>query len=40
MNDSPNYDESKVGNHPLPELFVCEDGTIVKDELEWTTKRR
>ena len=40
MNDSPNYDESKVGNHPLPELFVCEDGTIVKDASEWTTKRR
>jgi len=40
MNDSPNYDESKVGNHPLPEILLCEDGTIVKDTSEWTTKRR
>jgi len=40
MNDSPNYDESKVGTHLLPELLTCEDGRIVKDALEWTTKRR
>jgi hypothetical protein len=40
MNDSPNYDESKVGTHLLPELLTCEDGRIVKDALEWTTRRR
>lgn len=40
MNESANYDESKVGNHPLPELLLCEDGTKVIDSSIWTTKRR
>jgi hypothetical protein len=40
MNESANYDESKVGNHPLPELLQCEDGTKVIDSSVWITKRR
>jgi len=40
MNESANYDESKVGNHPLPELLQCEDETKVIDSSLWTTKRR
>ena len=40
MNESANYDESKVGNHPLPELLKCEDGTKVSDSSVWITKRR
>jgi len=40
MNESANYDESKVGNHPLPELLKCEDGTKVIDSSVWITKRR
>ena len=40
MNESANYDESKVGNHPLPDLLQCEDGTKVRDSSIWTTKRR
>lgn len=40
MNESANYDESKVGNLPLPELLQCEDGTKVIDSSIWTAKRR
>ena len=40
MNESANYDESKVGDHPLPELLLCEDGTKVIDSSVWITKRR
>jgi len=40
MNESANYDESKVGIHPLPELLQCEDGTKVIDSSVWINKRR
>ena len=35
-----NYDESKVGNHPLPDPLICADGTKVTDAKTWQTKRR
>lgn len=36
----PNYDESKVGNHPLPDPLTCADGLKVTDARTWQTKRR
>ncbi len=35
-----NYDESKVGNLPLPDPLICADGTKVSDAKTWQTKRR
>jgi hypothetical protein len=35
-----NYDESKVGNLPLPDPLICADGTKVTDAKTWQTKRR
>ncbi len=35
-----NYDESKVGNLPLPDPLICADGTKVTDAKLWQTKRR
>jgi hypothetical protein len=40
MIDSTNYDERYVGNHPLPELLECENGTKVKSSSDWETNRR
>ena len=40
MNVSANYDESKVGNYPLPDVLQCDDGTTVKDVSTWKSKRR
>lgn len=36
----PNYDESKVGNLPLPDPLRCADGTEVRDAQTWREKRR
>lgn len=36
----PNYDESKVGNLPLPDPLVLEDGTPVGDLATWRERRR
>ena len=36
----PNYDESKVGNLPLPDPLMCADGGIVLDPHSWRAKRR
>ncbi len=35
-----NFDESKVGNLPLPDLLVREDGTPVRDLAAWRERRR
>ena len=35
-----NYDEAKVGNHPLPDPLTCADGSKVTDAKTWQTKRR
>ncbi len=35
-----NYDESKVGNLPLPDPLTFADGTKVTDAKTWQTKRR
>ncbi len=35
-----NYDEAKVGNHPLPDPLKFEDGAPVKSAKEWTERRR
>ncbi|MCM8828516.1 MAG: acetylxylan esterase [Candidatus Omnitrophica bacterium] len=35
-----NYDEIFVPNYTLPELFLCLDGTEIKDADEWMKKRR
>jgi hypothetical protein len=35
-----NYDESKVGNLPLPDPLVLEDGTPVRDVATWRERRR
>lgn len=40
MNESANYDESLVGNLPLPELLICADGTRVNDSTHWISQRR
>jgi hypothetical protein len=36
----PNFDESKVGNLPLPDPLVLEDGTPVRDVATWRERRR
>ena len=36
----PNYDESKVGNLPLPDPLVRADGIAVGDAQAWREKRR
>ena len=38
--NTTNYDESKVGNHPLPDPLTCVDGTKVTDAKTWQAKRR
>ncbi len=38
--NTTNYDESKVGNHPLPDPLICVDGTKVTDAKTWQAKRR
>ena len=35
-----NYDELKVPNYILPELFTCNDGTKVTTAQEWESRRR
>ena len=35
-----NYDEAKVGKHPLPDPLTCLDGTKVTDAKTWQSKRR
>jgi hypothetical protein len=40
MIDSTNYDERYVGNHPLPELLECENGTKVGNSSDWEAIRR
>ncbi len=35
-----NTDESKVGDHPLPQLLIAEDGSPVKTTEDWQKKRR
>jgi hypothetical protein len=36
----PNYDESKVGNLPLPDPLRGEEGTPIRDALAWRERRR
>lgn len=36
----PNYDESKVPSHVLPDPLLCSDGTRVRDAVTWRAKRR
>ncbi|MDP8243970.1 MAG: hypothetical protein P9L94_07805 [Candidatus Hinthialibacter antarcticus] len=36
----PNYDENKIPPYELPELLVCQDGSVVKTAKDWTEKRR
>ena len=38
--NTTNYDESKVGNLPLPDPLTASDGTKVTDAKAWQTKRR
>lgn len=38
--NTTNYDESKVGNLPLPDPLICLDGTKVSDAKTWQSKRR
>ncbi len=38
--NTTNYDESKVGNLPLPDPLTCADGSKVTDAKTWQTKRR
>jgi hypothetical protein len=35
-----NYDESKVGDLPIPDPLVCEDGTKIATKEQWLEKRR
>ncbi|NDC79130.1 MAG: hypothetical protein EBZ67_14860, partial [Chitinophagia bacterium] len=35
-----NYDESKVGNHALPELLRTQDGRQVRTTRQWEHTRR
>ena len=36
----PNYDESKVPNYKLPDPFLLENGSTVKDSADWFGLRR
>ncbi len=39
--NAANYDEALANPYPqLPELLVCNDGTVVKGKEEWVAKRR
>jgi hypothetical protein len=38
--NTTNYDEAKVGNHPLPDPLTFADGSKVADAKAWQTKRR
>ncbi|MFM8469466.1 MAG: acetylxylan esterase [Limisphaerales bacterium] len=38
--NTTNYDESKVGNLPLPDPLTCLDGSKVTDAKTWQSKRR
>jgi hypothetical protein len=40
INGRANYDESKVGDLPLPPLLTSADGSIVTTPEDWETKRR
>jgi len=35
-----NYDEARVGSYTLPELLVCQDGTVVTNAEQWVARRR
>lgn len=35
-----NYDESKVGNYPLPDPLVRPDGSIVQNTKQWNQQRK
>ena len=35
-----NYDESRIGNFPIPDPLKCEDGTMATTAEQWTQKRR
>lgn len=35
-----NFDESKIGNLPLPDPLVLEDGTPVRNAAMWRERRR
>ena len=35
-----NYDEAKVGDHPLPSLLIAQDGSKIETSEQWATKRR
>ena len=35
-----NYDEAKVGNHPLPDPLKFEDGQPVRSASEWRGRLR
>jgi hypothetical protein len=35
-----NYDENKVAPYVLPNILLCEDGTIVNTSKQWERKRR
>ena len=35
-----NYNEAEMPPYTLPELLQCRDGSIVRSEKEWRTKRR
>lgn len=36
----PNYDEAKVPDYALPELFMSENGEMVKSVADWENRRR
>jgi len=41
QNPSPaNYDESKAGNHPLPDPLVMANGTKVENARQWELRRK
>lgn len=35
-----NYDESKVGNYPLPDIFTFANGKKVKTKAQWAERRK
>lgn len=35
-----NYDEAKIGDFPIPDPLLCEDGSKVSTAEQWTQKRR